>query len=147
MSNGNGPAKKKSANSIKDADMKIEEKAEMLYETYSEAVGGVAYNGDPLPSWAEFSADPEKEVQAEAWREVARKAAGGFEKPVSDDPLTDEDPMPFGKHKGKRMKDVPADYLHWCYIKDVKGGVAQYIEENLEALQQEYKDGVWIKER
>lgn len=29
--------------------------------------------------------------------------------------LEDNDLMPFGKHKGKKMKDVPADYLIWIY--------------------------------
>lgn len=27
--------------------------------------------------------------------------------------LTDDDPMPFGKHAGKPMREVPADYLDW----------------------------------
>ncbi len=27
----------------------------------------------------------------------------------------DEDLMPFGKFKGKRLADVPADYLLWYY--------------------------------
>jgi uncharacterized protein (DUF3820 family) len=29
--------------------------------------------------------------------------------------LTDEDPMPFGKHKGTALKKVPAKYLVWLY--------------------------------
>lgn len=27
--------------------------------------------------------------------------------------LEDSDPMPFGEHKGKKMEDVPAQYLDW----------------------------------
>lgn len=27
--------------------------------------------------------------------------------------LTDDSPIPFGKHKGTLMKDVPASYLDW----------------------------------
>lgn len=50
----------------------IEEHAGFLYETYCNAVGGKAFNGDPLPSWSEFADDPKKQVQADAWREVAR---------------------------------------------------------------------------
>ena len=46
-----------------------------LYETYSKAVGGVAFNGDPLPSWREFRGDPAKKKQSDAWVEVAREAA------------------------------------------------------------------------
>lgn len=45
-----------------------------LYETYCRAVGGVAFNGDKLPSWDEFSKDPTKTKQSDAWREVARAA-------------------------------------------------------------------------
>lgn len=28
---------------------------------------------------------------------------------------TDETPMPFGKHKGTPLKDVPPSYLLWLY--------------------------------
>lgn len=45
--------------------------ANRLYTIYCAAVGGVAFNGDPLPTWDEFSADPSKEKQANAWRAVA----------------------------------------------------------------------------
>jgi len=61
--------------------------------------------------------------------------------------LTDESPMPFGKHKGKPMSEVPADYLHWYWT---NGGqhkendlVAMYIRENLDALEQENEDLIW----
>lgn len=49
-----------------------------LYEAYCGAVGGVAFNGDPLPSWEEFSADESKEKQAAAWCEVGRQALNGL---------------------------------------------------------------------
>jgi hypothetical protein len=29
--------------------------------------------------------------------------------------LTDADRMPFGKHKGLKMQEVPAQYLHWLW--------------------------------
>jgi len=48
--------------------------AEELYTAYCKAVGGVAFNGDPLPSWAEFSADPSKTKQSNAWLEAADRA-------------------------------------------------------------------------
>lgn len=62
--------------------------------------------------------------------------------------LTDSDPMPFGKHKGLPMSDVPARYFHWLWT---EGGmesnhvdaVAIYIRENLTALEDEYPDGDW----
>lgn len=45
-----------------------------MYRVYCEAVGGVAFNGDPLPGWDEFSTDPKKTKQAEAWRIAADRA-------------------------------------------------------------------------
>lgn len=53
---------------------RVEDIAEKLYETYCEAVGGLAFNGDKLPSWPEFAADPNKQKQADAWRAAARMA-------------------------------------------------------------------------
>lgn len=32
--------------------------------------------------------------------------------------LTDEDTMPFGKHKGELLSDVPASYLIWLSEQD-----------------------------
>lgn len=52
-------------------DPDVIELAHALYEEYCGSVGGVAYNGDPLPSWPEFASDPEKETQVTAWRHVA----------------------------------------------------------------------------
>lgn len=61
--------------------------------------------------------------------------------------LADSDPMPFGAHKGKPMQDVPASYLHWLWSSGKKDDktcpVADYIRRNLDALQQEYPDGIW----
>ncbi len=51
----------------------IEERAGRMYEAYCAAVGGVAFNGDPLPKWPEFRADPFKTKQSDAWI-VAAKA-------------------------------------------------------------------------
>lgn len=51
-----------------------EEIAEELYETYCEFVGGKAWNGDPLPEWSVFRADPKKRLQSEGWIAVAKKA-------------------------------------------------------------------------
>ena len=62
--------------------------------------------------------------------------------------LEDTDPMPWGKHKGVPMADVPADYLFWLWTEKGKKlnracEVADYIRRNLAALQQEYPDGIW----
>ena len=52
--------------------------------------------------------------------------------------MDDTDLMPFGKHKGIRMIDVPADYLLWVYDQEwCKGEVKKYIEENIDALRKE----------
>lgn len=38
--------------------------------------------------------------------------------------------LPFGKHKGKRLIDVPADYLEWLIEKSVvKGGLLNSCKE------------------
>jgi hypothetical protein len=65
--------------------------------------------------------------------------------------LLDTDKMPFGKYIGVPMQDVPAQYLHWLWtnVRDpmrnkVKDDpVANYINCNLNALKQEYPDGIW----
>lgn len=48
--------------------------AEALYTTYCAAVGGVAFNGDPLPDWDTFVSDPAKTKQSEAWLAAADRA-------------------------------------------------------------------------
>lgn len=58
--------------------------------------------------------------------------------------MTDEDKMPFGKHKGKRMADVPADYLLWLWDNGVHQEpgkpVHGYIKENFKQLEKLAKD-------
>lgn len=83
-------------------------------------------------------------------------------------PLTDLDPMPFGKYgpkapmrERKLMQDVPAKYFHWLWtegelsklragisahstdLKDQNDQVADYIKRNLSALETEYTNGIW----
>jgi len=65
-----------------------------------------------------------------------------------DKPLQDTDLMPWGAHKGKRMQDVPAGYLHWLWAKfgkkdDKQCRVADYIRRNTNALKLEYPNGIW----
>lgn len=45
-------------------------------QVYSDAVGGVNFKGEPLPSWEEFSQDPDKQTQADGYRAMARHALG-----------------------------------------------------------------------
>lgn len=55
--------------------------------------------------------------------------------------LADSDPMPFGKYKGQKMEDVPAQYLLWLYDENIQhAGVKDYIERSYSALLTECKD-------
>lgn len=51
--------------------------------------------------------------------------------------LKDTDLMPWGKHKGVKMANVPASYLLWLLESgNLSGGVVRdYIQENKETLQ------------
>lgn len=57
--------------------------------------------------------------------------------------MTDDSLMPFGKHKGIKMCNVPASYLIWLYEntnrKDLNTEIAHYIKDNLDVLKQEVK--------
>ena len=51
---------------------------------------------------------------------------------------TDSSIMPFGAHKGKRLIDVPAQYLLWLYENNkCVGHLKNYIQDNLDVLKQE----------
>lgn len=52
--------------------------------------------------------------------------------------MTDSSIMPYGKHKGEKMANVPPEYLLWIYDNgNLFGGVAEYIKENLDVLKVE----------
>jgi uncharacterized protein (DUF3820 family) len=60
--------------------------------------------------------------------------------------LNDTSLMPFGTHKGKRMINVPADYLLWLtdqpWMKTGSGFYAlvrEYIADNLDVIKKENK--------
>lgn len=53
-----------------------EKLAGQLYSTYRDAVGAKAYNGTDIPTWDEFSTDPEKTRSADGWRAVASYVKG-----------------------------------------------------------------------
>lgn len=57
----------------------------------------------------------------------------------------DDDKMPFGKHRGEQLCDVPATYLHWLWtqrpISDKS--LENYIYNNIDALRKEHPDGIW----
>lgn len=57
--------------------------------------------------------------------------------------LTDQSAMPFGKHAGLKMEDVPAKYLLWLWDNGVhreKSPLSEYIRESFSALETEAKD-------
>lgn len=54
------------------------------------------------------------------------------------DKLNDESLMPWGKYKGDKMENVPAEYLLWLYENDkCSGNVKEYIIDNLNVLEKE----------
>lgn len=57
----------------------------------------------------------------------------------------DDTPMPFGKHKGELLQDIPASYLHWLWTQKPLNDrrLEDYIKRNIFALKQEYPDGIW----
>lgn len=65
--------------------------------------------------------------------------------PINEDAYEDTDLINFGKYKNQMLQDVPASYLHWLWsnrpISDKR--LEKYIENNLNALKQEYLDGIW----
>lgn len=57
--------------------------------------------------------------------------------------FNDQSLMPFGKHKRKKMEDVPASYLLYLWNDGVQHpDVRAYIEENLSVLQFENPDTI-----
>ena len=55
--------------------------------------------------------------------------------------LTDADPMPYGKYKGRPMEDVPADYLMWLIDNNrASPEVKDYIKDNIDVLMKEINE-------
>lgn len=68
--------------------------------------------------------------------------------PIGDnvEAYVDTDLIDFGRYKNLRLQDVPASYLHWLWtqgrpMRDKK--LENYIRNNLDALKDEYPDGIW----
>ncbi len=52
--------------------------------------------------------------------------------------MTDNSLMPFGKYRGEKMANVPADYLLWIFENNkCTPEVAKYIAENLSVIKSE----------
>ena len=55
--------------------------------------------------------------------------------------LNDNSPMPWGKHKGQKMANVPASYLRWLYDNNkCNAEVQAYIKDNMDVLKEEIKN-------
>ena len=80
----------------------ITDKAIELYDVYTAAVGGKAYDGRPLPSGAEFMSDPTKQKQADAWRAVAVHAVQG-----------DTEGLSFGRALWALRQGMAVRLPHW----------------------------------
>lgn len=56
----------------------LEASAQAAWTAYSSAVGGKAFNGDPLPTWEVMVADPNKKHLVAGWRAAANAAVSTF---------------------------------------------------------------------
>ena len=51
--------------------------------------------------------------------------------------MDDNSIMPFGKHKGIPLKDVPDDYLYWLHGAGTSNNeLAEYLEDNIDSIKQ-----------
>lgn len=61
-------------------------------------------------------------------------------KMIHHDKLTDESPMPYGKHQGTKMGNLSPEYLLWLWDNDrCSESVKAYIKENKSFLEMEVK--------
>lgn len=52
--------------------------------------------------------------------------------------MNDNTLMPWGKYKGKKLANIPAQYFLWLLDKGIKdAGLKAYILDNLDGLRQE----------
>lgn len=57
--------------------------------------------------------------------------------------MNDQSIMPFGFHKGKKLEDVPDEYLLWLWDRgQIFGELKAYIEDNLEAIKLNIHNGL-----
>jgi hypothetical protein len=50
--------------------------------------------------------------------------------------MDDKSIMPFGKHKGEKLGNVPSSYLLWIYDNlDLRDDLKDYIQENYQQIQ------------
>lgn len=66
---------------------------------------------------------------------------------TKDDTLYDDSIITIGTHQGKKLEDVPAEYLLWWYEKNnnitqshKQYNLKEYIEDNMDVLNKEVKE-------
>ena len=61
--------------------------------------------------------------------------------------VTENSIVDFGKYKGMAIKDIPANYLWWCYHNDrLPPDVRKYVKANYHKYTKLNKDGTAKKE-
>lgn len=61
--------------------------------------------------------------------------------------LTDNSTMPYGKYKGQKMSNIPADYLLWLREHGKCSPlVAAYIDENIDRLKKQVSEAERMRE-
>lgn len=103
--------------------------ADQLYTLYCASVGGVAHNGDPLPTWDEFSGDPKKEKQVFGWLRVGQSAVARVELAVRA-AVADAAQEPVSKSP----TEAAPDGVHPRVYQD------KFLRRELDALLQRLKD-------
>lgn len=62
---------------------------------------------------------------------------------ISVEPWDDDTVMPWGKWKGRRMEDVPGDYLHWLIEQSWVAkwpGLHAYLKKNADTIYEQAQD-------
>lgn len=97
------------------------------YNAYCAAVGGKAFNGDPLPDWQTFRADANKKLQSDAWVAAIKSATIVGES---------HDPQPrYGSHLVTLELIETEDWKNWVGCNGVDNAMTQeefamFLEEN-----------------
>lgn len=60
--------------------MTDDELGQIAWDTYSKAVGGKAFSGDPLPTWETMCKDEKKQNLVVAWKRTGRAVALAYAK-------------------------------------------------------------------
>lgn len=61
--------------------------------------------------------------------------------------MVDDDLMPFGKYKGRKLVDIPASYFHYLWFNGIKNEtdhkLHSYIRDNIHLFEIENPDLIW----